>query len=109
MKVRPMAGQVLIRVLPPETVSSGGIELPWHRLSAEERMERNHNPEMPAPEIGIVEAIGPWPQKNGLHELPPFPEGAKVVFRPGAGQNCNRNLGERLKLIRTKDLLAVLL
>jgi co-chaperonin GroES (HSP10) len=108
-RVRPLSGQVLVQVLPPETRSAGGIEFPQVSLSAEEVSIRNRAPTPLPPQIGIVEAIGPWPRlKNGLQVLPPFVVGAKVVFRPGSGQDCARGIGERLKLIRIRDLLAVL-
>lgn len=107
--IRPLSGQVLIRVLPPETRSSGGIEIPQRRKSPEEVQQDNHHPEPPPPQIGVVEAIGPWPRlKNGMAVLPPFPPGAKVLVREGSGAKLNRGIGERLKLIRTDDVLAVL-
>lgn len=109
-QVRPLTGQVLVQVLPPETRSAGGIEFPQVTLSPEEVAVRNRAPTPPPPGIGIVEAIGLWPTlKNGLKVLPPFVVGAKVVFRTGSGQDCARGIGERLKLIRISDLLAVLI
>ena len=108
-RVRPLTGQVLVQIVPRETCSAGGIELPQVSLSAEEVSIRNRKPEPPPPQIGIVEAIGPWPAlANGLRLLPPFAVGARVLVRPGSGQNCARGIGERLKLMRTDDVLAVL-
>lgn len=107
--IRPMSGQVLLRILPPETRSKGGIELPQHRLSPEEQMERNHHPEPPPPEMAYVEAIGPWKRlKNGLAQLPPFPAGSTVLIRPSSGQELSRNVNEKLRLVRVEDVLAVL-
>lgn len=107
--IRPLTGQILLRILPRETISPGGIEFPQRHLSPEEVQERNHNPEPPPPDIGIVEAIGPWPRlKNGLAVPPPFPAGAKVLVREGSGQKLNRDVGERLKLVRNEDVLAVI-
>lgn len=106
--IRPLTNQILIRIIPP-TQSEGGITLPQHTLSAEEVQERNHNPQPPPPEIGFVEAIGPWPRlKNGMAVPPPFPPGVKVLVREGSGTKLNRGIGERLKLVRMQDVLAVL-
>ncbi len=108
MKVRPLTGQVLIRVLPPQQRTDSGIELPQVTLSAEERQQRSHHPEPPPPDIGIVEAVGPWQRKANGYVMPPVQVGAKVVVREGSGIKCNRNIGEKLKLIRNEDLLAVI-
>lgn len=107
--IRPMTGCVLIQLEPPEQRTASGIELPQRRLTPEEVQERNHRPEPPPPDIGTVLAIGPWPTlANGLKVLPPFSPGAKVLVREGSGQKLRRNIGERLKLVRTDDVLAVL-
>ena len=107
--IRPLSGCILLRILPPELRTDSGIELPQRSLSPEEVQERNHSPEPPPPQIGIVEAIGPWPRlEKGLAVLPPFGPGAKVLVREGSGQKLNRGIGERLKLVRTEDVLAVL-
>lgn len=107
--IRPLSNCVLLRILPPETESSGGITIPQHTLSPEEVQERNHKPEPPPPEVGIVEAIGPWRQlDNGMKVPPPFPPGSKVLVREGSGQKLNRDVGERLKLVHMDDVLAVI-
>jgi co-chaperonin GroES (HSP10) len=104
-----MTGQVLLRIEPPETHSAGGIELPQRRITPEEQQQLNHHPQPPPPFTATVEAIGRWPSlKNGLHLLPPFPVGAKVLVRTGSGQDLQRGIGERLKLVRTEDVLAVI-
>ncbi len=109
MRLRPLSGQVLIKIDPRESRSLGGIEIPNVTLSADEVQLRSHNPEKPPPEIATVEAIGQWPLlKNGKLDMPPFAVGAKVVVRRGSGIDCHRNIGERLKLVRIRDLLAVL-
>src|SRR5689334_12050586 len=98
--IRPLTNQVLIRILPPESHSSGGIEFPQHTLSPEERQERNHNPEMPSPLTGQVVAIGPWPKlKNGLVKPPPFPPDSKVLIRPGSGHDLAWGVGEKFKMV----------
>ena len=107
--IRPKTGMVLLRIIPPETRSTGGVEIPQRRLSPEEQQERNHNPQPPPPDIAIVEAIGPWRRlENGLALPPPFPAGAKVLVREGSGQKLSRDVGERLKLVKVDDVLAVI-
>ena len=107
--IRPLTNQVLVRVLPREAEINSPIIAPEVHLSADEVQERNHHPKPPPPDIGIVEAIGPWPRlANGLAVLPDFPPGAKVVFRRGAGQDLERNPGERMKILMMRDVLAVL-
>lgn len=92
MKIRPLTGQVLVEMLPPE--SEGLIELP-------EQAKRK-------PLWGIVREIGPWPKtKNGLAELPPFSRGAKVFIQNSIGQQVGRHYGERFKLVKTTEILAV--
>lgn len=107
--IRPLSGCILLRIIPPETRTDSGIELPQRTVTPEEQQQLNHKPEPPPPQIGIVEAIGPWPRlENGLALLPPFGPGVKVLVREGSGQKINRGIGERLKLVRTSDVLAVL-
>lgn len=106
--IRPLTGQILITLVPREERTASGIELPNVTLSPDEVQFRSRAPEPPPPEIGVVEAIGPWPIKGGKYDLPPFGIGAKVVVRPGAGQKLSRGIGERLKLVSTDQVLAVL-
>jgi co-chaperonin GroES (HSP10) len=106
--IRPLTGQVLLRVLPKDTQSAGGIEFPQRSITPEEQQELNHHPEPPPPELCYVEAIGPWPKiKCGLALPPPFPAGATVLVRPASGTHLARNIGERLKLVHVRDVLAV--
>lgn len=109
-KVKPLTGQVLIEVLPADMLSSGGIAIPEHTLSADEQQEASKNPEKPARNnIGIVRAIGPWPKlKNGLALLPEFGVGAKVVFNSYRGVEMQQRVGQRLRMMRNEDVLAVL-
>lgn len=112
MRVTPLTGQVLIEVLPTETRSAGGVELPPDlTLSAEIVQESHANPEKPAKNhIGIVRAIGPWPKtRSGLIQMPEFGIGAKVVFNPFRGTAMQRGIGEHLRMVRNDDVLAVLL
>jgi co-chaperonin GroES (HSP10) len=107
--IRPLTGQILLRILPPKERSEGGIELHQHTVTPQEQEQLNHHPEPPPPDVGIVEAIGPWKVlKNGMMVPPPFPPGSKVLVREGSGQKLSRNVGEKLKLVRLDDVLAVL-
>ena len=108
--IRPLSGQVLVRVLPRVgSKTAGGIEIPAHTVSPEEQQEKNHHPEPPPPDICVVEAIGPWPKlANGMIQPPPFPPGATVLVREGTGTKLHRNIDEKLKLVQTEDVLAVL-
>ncbi len=108
MRVRPLTGKVMVRVLGPIEASSI-IETPDRHVPPEEQQVLNHKPTPPLPLVGIVESIGPWPTlKNGLRLLPPFVEGAKVLLRAGSGQQLARGVGEKLRMVDTNDVLAVL-
>ncbi len=109
--IRPLSGQVLIEVLPPNTKTSGGIELPANAsISPEIIQEQARNPIKPTGDnIGIVRAIGAWPKlKNGMLSMPEFGVGSKIVFNTYRGTQLTRGIGDRLKLISQSDILAVL-
>lgn len=109
MKIKPLTGQVLVEILPSETQSAGGIRLPDHTLSPEEHQERSHSPTPPPGITGIVRAIGSWPKlPSGRALMPEFGIGNKVVLRPHSGQDMQRNVGERFKMVLQDDVLAVL-
>ncbi len=92
-----------------EKVSNGGIVLADHTPTPEETQERNHQPTPPAPLQGVVRRIGPWPKlDNGMAVLPDFGIGAKVVVRPGAGQDFSYDTQGKFKMVETRDVLAVL-
>lgn len=108
-KIRPLTGQVLIELLPVETKSLGGIDLPQRSLSAEEVQDRHKKPEKPPGIIGIVRECGNWPRlPNGMMLMPEFGKGAKVVIRPEVGLQMQRHWGERFRMVRQSDVLAVL-
>lgn len=110
MKLRPLTGQVLIEVLPPDTKSPGGVDLPDERpLSPDFVQEQSHSPEKPAKNhIGIVKAIGPWPRlRNGMAKLPEFGRGARVVFNPFRGQGYRVD-NRPMRMMQLDDVLAVL-
>lgn len=109
MRIRPLTGQVLVRILPRDTRSPGGIELPEVHLSPEAVQETHRNPSPPPPEMGIVEAIGKWPKtRSGMLLMPEFGVGARVVVGHHAGQQLARSMGEKLRLVNVREVLAVL-
>lgn len=109
MRVRPLTGQVLIELDPRERESSGGIAIPAHTIGPEEQQERDHHPSPPRPLTGTVREIGPWPKlKNGMAVLPPFGIGAKVLIPRYAGIELRWDVSGRLKMVRAKEVLAVL-
>ena len=110
MKLKPLIGQVLVEILPADTRSAGGVDLPQHTPSPEENQEAARRPTMPPAVTGIVKAIGEWPKtRSGLLKMPEFGVGSKVVIGPNAGLDMERRLGDRLKMVRNEQVLAVLI
>lgn len=110
MTVKPLTGQVLVQILPPERRSDGGIEFPERTSSPEENQQAARNPTMPPPLHAVVREIGPWPQlANGKLAMPEFGVGAKVIVGHYAGIELHRGIGERYRMVRTEQVLAVLL
>lgn len=100
-KIRPLTGQVLIEVLPPDDKTHGGLFLPD---IAHERIQG----EKAKPIKGRVIAIGPWRKvKSGACVLPDFGIGALVICSPYLGVKLGRNLGERHLLMPCEHVLAV--
>lgn len=101
MKIRPLPGQVLVRALPPEDKTYGGLFLP----------DIAHDPavgDKAKPFKALVLAIGPWKKtKQGFGILPEFGIGHTVLCTPYAGVKLGRHLGERMQLVRSEDVLAV--
>lgn len=109
MRLRPLTGQVLVEILPADKRSAGGIELPEHTMSPEENQLSARRPTMPPGLTGLVKAIGPWPKlSNGMMLMPEFGVGARVVIGRGAGLDLQRGIGERLKMVRNDQVLAVM-
>lgn len=109
-RVRPLMGQVLVELVPPPK-QRGEILLPDHTVTPEEQQQRDHNPThwKPGPVEGIVVAIGPWKRlKNGMALLPPFGVGAKVLVPKNAGMAMSYDVSQRLKMIPSEEVLAVL-
>jgi co-chaperonin GroES (HSP10) len=109
MRIKPLTGQVLVEVLPDDKRSAGGIDLPEHTKSPEEHQEAAHRPTMPPGIKATVLAIGPWPKtRTGLARMPEFGLGSCVLIGPNAGLDLH-GLGQRLKMVRNEQVLAVLI
>lgn len=101
MKIRPLPGQVLIQVLPPETQTETGLFLPDIAADAPKGEKQR-------PFKGVVIALGPWRKtKQGFGVLPDFGIGQTVICTPYRGTKLSRNIGERYQLVRADDVLAV--
>lgn len=108
MRIRPLTGHVLVEILPDDSKSAGGIEIPHRSLSAEEVQEQHADPQMPAPWTGRVVAIGDWPKlRNGLLAMPEYGVGARVIISRHAGVQMQRNIGQRFRMVRQRDVLAI--
>lgn len=113
--IRPMRGQCLIEMLPPDSRTSGGIELPEVVVNPPETDHGRHKRVEPrgVPLFGRVLAIGPWAEvkkgnKKGYLRPPDFGIGAKVIVSSAAGQKLQRNLFEQYKLVEQRRVLAVI-
>lgn len=109
MQIKPLTGQVLVEILPEDRRTAGGIELPEHTQSPEEVQASHRRPEPPPPWQGIVRAIGDWPKlRNGMLAMPEYGIGARVVVRHNAGVQMQRGIGEKFRMVRQEEVLAVL-
>ena len=91
--MRPLGERALIRRLPPEDKTSGGIVLPD---TAKEK-----------PESGVVLALGPGKMlDNGTRAPIQVTVGDKVLFASYAGTNVKID-GDEYLLINESDILAI--
>ena len=110
MTIMPLTGQVLVQILPPEKRSAGGIEFPERTASPEENQQAARNPTMPPPLQAVVKEIGPWPQlANGKLAMPEFGINSKVIVGHYSGIEIHRGICERYRMVRTDQVLAVLI
>lgn len=100
--LRPLTGQILLEILPPEETTNGGIHIP--------ETSRDGAPDEKKSVLkGIVRAMGPWKKtKKGFGILPDFGIGAKVVVSPYRGTQVGKYVAERYRLVKSDDILAVL-
>lgn len=102
MTIRPLTGQVLIRLLPNPPASFGGIILPdvaFDRIEGEKLKPRR----------GLVIACGPWRKTRDGHAiLPEVKPGDEVLVSEYRGTKLTRTIGETLRICRLDDVLALL-
>ena len=106
--IRPLMNCVLLKMLPKDR-SEGGVVLIKHTNTPEEEQQANHKPTPPDPIVGEVMAIGAWPSVKNRPELkipPPFPAGAKVLIREGAGEKLTWEKSGDFRLVAVPDCLA---
>lgn len=102
MTIRPLTNQVLIRLLPLNPLTDGGLHLPDIAQTAAQG-------EKARPRKGLVIAIGPWRTgKKGLAILPDFQPGQTVLVSEYTGTKLTRDLGENYRICRVDDVLAIL-
>ena len=107
-RVKPLTGQVLVQILPPDKLSAGGIEIPQHTVSPEEVQATHRAPQPKPAEKGLVVAVGDWPKtKTGLHRMPEFSVGAVVFVSPYAGQQFHYGTSGRFRMVSNGDILAI--
>lgn len=100
--IKPLRGQCLIRLLPPDNTTHGGLHLP-------DIATESGRGEKAFPRKGLVVAVGPWRQtKQGFHVLPDFQPGQRVLVSEYLGTKLTRSIGDQLRLCRIDDVLAVL-
>jgi co-chaperonin GroES (HSP10) len=99
MTIRPLTGQCLVEILPLAD-TSGGVVIP------QSVQIKDGSGKLP-PVMGLVHRLGRWPQKkNGLAVLPEFSPGDRVLCSQYTGTKMKR-LGDRYRLVRIQDVLAV--
>jgi co-chaperonin GroES (HSP10) len=109
MRIRPLTGQVLVEILPPEKLSPGGIEIPERALTPDEHQRESLNPSPPPPWTGIVREIGKWPMlRSGLLDMPPFGIGQTVLVGRHSGVAMERFIGKQFRMVKASEVLAVL-
>lgn len=99
--IKPLTGQILVKVLPPDPTTAGGLVLPdiAHDTPRGEKAKAFK---------ALVVAMGPWKRtKQGYGILPDFGLNAVVLCTPYRGTKLGRTLGERLQMVNFEDVLAV--
>lgn len=98
-RIKPLTGQCLLEMLPPKDAIESGPFKGYQTLAIPSKYQAK-------PTRGVVRAIGPWPAlKNGMRLLPEFGLGAIVWVPNAVGQKLTRDVGEKYKLVRVKDVL----
>lgn len=109
MRIKPLTGQVLVELLPAESVSVGGIAIPNRNKSAEEEQAEARSPVKPPGQRARVCEIGPWPKAgNGALLMPEFGLGAQVIIGSHAGIDMEWQIGRRFRMVEQNEVLAVI-
>lgn len=94
MKIQPLADRVIVKRLPSEEKTSGGLFIPGN---AQER-----------PQTGLVVAVGAGKlREDGQRQTPAVREGDKVLFGKHSGAEMKVE-GEEIVILREEDILAVI-
>lgn len=97
--IKPLKGQVLLRLLPHKGETEGGLLLPDIALE-------DARGEKARPRYAIVLAVGKWKTtKQGLSVLPDVSVGDKVIANLYSGVKLRRSIGDNLMLTRFDDVL----
>lgn len=100
LKVRPLPGQCLLRILPQDTMTASGLHLPD---IAQDRQQG----EQQKPSYALVIAVSFKVSKSGRAFLPEFAPGQKVIVSHYSGTKLARTIGENLRLCDVDQVLAV--
>lgn len=99
-EIRPLRGQVLVRLLPPEWWNPSGLIIP--DIAQEDGFGEKRRPRK-----GLVVAIGPWKTtRQGLSILPEIKPGEIVICNEYRGVKC-RGWGADFRLLKIDDVLAI--
>lgn len=102
MNIRPLTGQVLVRMLPREYQTDKGLFLPDIAFEVQHGAGTKKQPFK-----AVVVALGPWKKTNqGFGVLPDFGIGQTVICTPYSGTPLTRDIGEHLQLVRFEDIIA---
>lgn len=93
MKVKPLAGYVLVEPQEAETKTASGIILP-----------DTASPEKPS--LGKVLAVGPAKKHPQHTEEPPVAKNDVVIYRKWGGEDLKID-GKELKLVKFEDIMAI--
>lgn len=95
MKVKPLAGYLLVEPQEAETKTASGIILP-----------DTATPEKPS--LGKVLAVGDATYKDGQEIKAPVKKDDEVIYRKWGGEDIKVD-GKELKLVKFEDVMAIVI
>lgn len=95
MKVKPLAGYILIEPVEAETKTASGIILP--DTATQDK-----------PSLGKVVEVGPAKKHPQHTEEPPAKKGDSVIYRKWGGEDLKLD-NKELKLVKFEDVMAIVL